>query len=131
MMHVTPENFDGAPRAAAKLPGRPDDRVLNESIPLFFIGHNKNGLWVAREAGGQTGGMFLFRESALRFAGQNSLPSGCAMMFLSESLELDVKNGGNPLAVWLDATLGFVARLIPPHPPEIRIGPKRVKGEWR
>ncbi len=92
MMHVSPENFDAAPRAPAKLPGRPDASVLNETIPLFFIGCNKNGLWVAREAAGQTGGIFLFRESALRFAGQHSLPGGCAMMFLYENFELDVEN---------------------------------------
>ncbi len=103
MMHVSPENFDGAPRAAAKLPGRPDASVLNESIPLFFIGRNKNGLWVARKHEGRIGGMFLFRESALRFAGQHSLPGGCATMFLSEPFEFDVKNHGNPLVAWLDA----------------------------
>ena len=72
MMHVSPENFDGASRAAAKLPGRPDASVLNELIPLFFIGRNKNGLWVVREAGGQTGGMFLFQRirAAVRRAAQ-------------------------------------------------------------
>ena len=131
MMHVSPKKLGGVPAAAAKLPRRPDASVLNEAIPLFFIGRNRNGLWVARKHEGRTGGIFLFRELALRFAGQHSLPGGCATMFLSESFELDVKNGGNPLAAWLDAMLGFVARLIPPHPPEIPIGPKRFKGEWR
>ena len=30
-------------------------------------------------------------------------------MLLSESFELDVKNGGNPLAAWLDAMFQSVA----------------------
>ncbi len=127
MMHASPDNFDGARRAVAKLPGRPDATVLNETIPLFFIGRNKNGLWVAREAGGQTGGIFLFRESALRFAGQYSLPGGCATMFLSENFELDVENCGNPLVVLLDAAVAVVARFIPAYPPEMPLPSKSFK----
>jgi hypothetical protein len=130
MMHVSPENFDGTAGTAAKLPRRPDASVLNEAIPLFFIGRNKNGLWLAREAGGQAGGIFLFRDSALRFAGQHSLPGGCATMFLSESFELDFKNRGNPLVAWLDAALGIAARLIPAYPPAIPIGRKYFK-DWQ
>ena len=34
----------------AQLPGRPDRTVLDDSIPLFFIGRNQNGFWVARES---------------------------------------------------------------------------------
>ena len=32
------------------LPRRPDASALSEAIPLFFIGRNKSGLWVVREA---------------------------------------------------------------------------------
>jgi len=42
-------NSPVAPVAATKFPQRPDARALSEAIPLFFIGRNKNGLWVARE----------------------------------------------------------------------------------
>jgi hypothetical protein len=52
----------------AKYPRRPDSGVLSESIPLFFIARNRAGLWVAREAEGHTGGIFLFKRSAVRFA---------------------------------------------------------------
>ena len=45
----------------AKFPRRPDSGVLSESIPLFFIARNRAGLWVAREAEGHTGGIFLFK----------------------------------------------------------------------
>jgi hypothetical protein len=104
-----------------KFPRRPDRTVLSESIPLYFIGRNKAGLWVVREAEGRTGGVFLFRESAMRFAGKHSLPAGCATMLLSQRFELDVKNHGNPLVGRLDAALRRVAALIPEYPPPMPI----------
>jgi len=83
--------------AAAGFPNRPPPGVLNESIPLFFISRDKSGFWIARESKRTTGGIFLFKRSALRFAERNSIPSGCAMMFLAAPRELDVDNRGNPL----------------------------------
>jgi hypothetical protein len=115
----------------AALPRRPDARVLGATIPLFFIGRNGRGLWVAREAEARTGGIFLFRRSALRFAERNSAPVGCATMCLADGFELDVVNRGNPLVAWLDGALRRAARLIPDYPPTIPIERKRVKGERR
>jgi hypothetical protein len=86
-----------------KLPPRPDPGILSEAIPLFFIGRNKDGFWVARESEGRIGGIFLRKQSALRFAYGATQPGGCATMFLSERFELDVENKGNP----------FVAHLAP------------------
>ncbi len=40
------------PHSARRLPRRPDGSVISEAIPLFYIGRNKNGLWVAREVRG-------------------------------------------------------------------------------
>jgi hypothetical protein len=114
-----------------KFPRRPGPGVFSESIPLFFIGRNKIGLWVAREAEGRVGGIFLFRESAMRFAGKHSLPAGCATMFLAERIELDVENRGNPLVAWLDAALGRVASLIPDYPPPMPIRRSIFRGEER
>jgi hypothetical protein len=96
-------------RPVGQFPARPHARDLSESIPLFFIGRNENGLWVAREAEGRKGGIFLFRRSALRFAAKNSGPAGCATMFVRECLELDVDNQGNLLAGWLDAAMRTAA----------------------
>ncbi len=124
-------NSPVAPGTATKFPQRPDARAQSEAIPLFFIGRNKNGLWVAREAEGRTGGVFLLRRSALRFAKKNSAPAGCATMFLAERFELDVQNQGNPLVSWLDAVRRAWRRLIPEYPPPIPIGRKKFKGEWR
>jgi hypothetical protein len=94
---------------AAKFPRRPDSGILSESIPLFFIGRNKRGLWIVREAEGRTGGIFLFKRSALGFAKKNSAPNGCATMLLAGCFELDVENQGNPLVAWLDAALQLAA----------------------
>jgi hypothetical protein len=115
----------------AEFPRRPDVRVLSETIPLFFIGRNGCRLWIAREAEGRTGGIFLFKRSALRFAERNSAPIGCATMFLADRFELDVENRGNPLAAWLDAALRSVAGLIPAYPPPISIRRKIFNEERR
>ena len=115
----------------AEFPRRPDAGVLSETIPLFFIGRNGRGLWVAREAAGRTGGIFLFKRSAVRFAQRNSAPTGCATMVLAARFELDMENRGNPLVAWLDAALRRAAGLIPAYPPPIPITRNGFKGERR
>src|SRR5271154_3428138 len=82
-----------APKGTSDFPRRPDLDVLSATIPLFYIGQNSKGLWVVREAEGRRGGLFLFRRSAVRFARDESEPSGCALMFLKGRLELDVTGG--------------------------------------
>ena len=85
----------------------PIDRdIVSESIPAFFIGRNRAGFWVAREAHGRIGGIFLFKSSAVNFARAQSEGSQCALVYPSATFELDTKNRGNPLiarfACWLD-----------------------------
>jgi hypothetical protein len=115
----------------AEFPRRPDSGVLSETLPLFFIGRNGRGLWVAREAAGRTGGIFLFKRSAVHFAQRNSAPTGCATMVLAERFELDLANHGNPLVAWLGTVLRGAAGLIPAYPPPIPIGRNKFKGERR
>lgn len=79
----------------------PDPGVLNASIPAFFIGRDKDGFWLARDAKGKTGGIFLLESSALAFARRHCARSGCATIFPSERFELDLENQGNPLIVYL------------------------------
>ncbi|MGC2780695.1 MAG: hypothetical protein WA418_34170 [Bradyrhizobium sp.] len=86
----------------------PDPEVLSESIPAFFIGRNRAGLWVAREAKGRAGGLFLLKSSALAFARAPSSGS-CALIFPTERFELDLPNAGNPLATQLRR----LVRLLP------------------
>lgn len=87
-----------------------DPDVVSAAIPAFFIGRNRAGFWVAREASGRTGGIFLFRNSALDFARKESEPSRCALVFPSEAFELDVENRGNPLIGWLARRIDLARR---------------------
>jgi hypothetical protein len=93
-----------------KFPRRPDSDVLSSSIPLFFIVQNKAGLWIAREADGNSGGIFLFKKSALRFAKTTGGASGCATMFLAKRLELDIDNRGSRLVAWVGTVLKLLTR---------------------
>jgi hypothetical protein len=74
-----------------------DPGIVSSAIPAFFIGRNRQGFWVARDAKGTIGGLFLFRNSALSFARRNSRQTGCAAVFPSQRFELDVENAGNAL----------------------------------
>jgi hypothetical protein len=81
-----------------------DPGIVSETIPAFFIGRNKDGFWVARDAKGRIGGIFLFENSALAFAQRHSAPIGCATIFPSGRIELDLENSGNsflPQLIWL------------------------------
>src|ERR1700692_4411177 len=98
-----------AASTTAQLPRRPDASALSEAIPLFYIGRNKNGIWVVREAEGRSGGLFFLKQSAVRFARRQSEPAGCAMMFLDEPFELDVDNQGSRFAGLLTAASRIVA----------------------
>jgi hypothetical protein len=103
-----------ASNAVTRLPRRPDVSVISEAIPLFYIGRNKSGLWVAREAEGRTGGMFLSRRSAVRFARESCEHGGCATMFVAEPLELDFGNRDS-LPVAYSAAAKYVAECrVPP-----------------
>ena len=113
-----------------KFPRRPQSDVLSDSITLFFIARNRVGLWIAREAKRRTGGIFLFKKSALRFAQENSGASGCATMLLAERLELDVENCGNQLIGCIGGVLSLVAHHVPDYPPPLPMLKKRCKSDW-
>jgi hypothetical protein len=87
---------------------RPGREVVSEAIPVFFIGRNRDGLWVARDAEGRCGGLFWFRQSALRFAKTSARPAACATLFPQARFELDIENSGNPVV----AHLGFAKRFL-------------------
>jgi hypothetical protein len=90
---------------------RVDPAIVNEAIPAFFIGRNREGFWVARDVKGQIGRIFLFEGSARSFARRNSWPSGCATIFPSERFELDLENQGNPLGARLGSLMHLPVRL--------------------
>jgi hypothetical protein len=97
----------------AQLPPRPDCTILSDSIPLFFIGRNRSGFWVARESEGRSGGLFLFRWSAARFARRNGLAGGGATMLVEHSIELDLPNQGSRLVELIGTTTDIVKRRAP------------------
>jgi hypothetical protein len=101
-------------RSEPKLPKRPDLTVLNASIPLFYIGQNAHGFWVARDAEARSGGLFLFKRSAERFAHERSAPAGCAIMFLDEPLELDIENRGSRFVETLTTGIEGAERMASP-----------------
>jgi hypothetical protein len=130
MKHLSPAHFGAPWPARTVLPNRPDACVLNRAIPLFFVGRNKHGFWLVREAQGRIGGMFLLRRSALRFAQRASAPHGCATMLVAKTFELDTWNRGNPLVGRLDAALRLLSQFIPDYPPPIPITEKYRRRDW-
>jgi hypothetical protein len=87
-----------------------DPGILNAAIPAFYIGRDSDGFWLARDARGESGGIFLLKSSALAFARRASRPAGCATIFPSERFELDVENRGNPLVPCLRPLKRLIAR---------------------
>ena len=83
---------------------RPGAEDLSEAIPVFFIGRNKLGHWVARGADGKSGGLFWRKQAAIRFARRSAWPARCATIFPAENIELDLENQGNPLLSRIDVT---------------------------
>ena len=99
--------------SVVKFPSRRDLTFLSETIPLFYIGRTGNGFWVARDAEGRAGGVFLLKASAVRFARNKSAPASCALMFLGGPLELDRDNEGSEIAEMLAAAIGTARRRVP------------------
>jgi hypothetical protein len=95
-----------------QLPPRPDHSALNDSIPLFFVGRSQSGFWIVRESEGRSGGLFLLRRSATRFARKKGSPGGCATMFV-EHLELDVPNQGGRVAELIARAMDLTKQRLP------------------
>ena len=91
---------------------RPDPEVLSEAIPVFFIGRNRDGCWVARDAEGRCGGLFWRKEGALRFARRSAGPVGCATVFPRGHVELDIENAGNPFVPRMAAIRHLLMRAV-------------------
>jgi hypothetical protein len=87
-----------------------DPEIVSATIPAFFIGRNGTGLWVAREANGRVGGLFLFKRSAVDFANRQTRPAGCALVFPTDTFELDIENRGNPLIVLVEGARQLLVR---------------------
>jgi hypothetical protein len=89
---------------------RPGPEVLSEAIPVVFVGRNRDGFWVARDADARFGGLFWRKQAALDFAKTNAAPGGYAAVFPLARFELDMENRGNPLAGSLGIARRFLVR---------------------
>jgi hypothetical protein len=89
---------------------RPGPDVLSVTIPAVFIGRNRDGFWVARDADATFGGLFWRKGSALRFAKANAGPTGCAVVFPQDRFELDLENRGDLLVAFLGTARHLLAR---------------------
>jgi len=90
---------------------RPAADVLSDAIPLYFIGRNRHGFWVARDCEGRMGGIFFTQNAALHFVRRQSAGHGCATAVLPNGLELDTANSGDLLAGGLAAAARLEDRL--------------------
>jgi hypothetical protein len=114
VVEYQPERADISTAGGAATDSAPfqplDSSIVSDTIPEFFIGRNGQGFWVAREATGRIGGIFLLENSALSFARMHSQPTGCATIFLSDRFELDLENSGNPLVPHLGSLMRLAMR---------------------
>lgn len=62
------------------------------TAPLFLLGLNVAGLWVIRETTGRKAGLFRTRESAIKFAREESLDGNFTIVHQPEGLEIDAHN---------------------------------------
>jgi hypothetical protein len=92
-------------RSVVKFPSRSELAFLNETIPLFYIGQNRDGFWVARDADGRSGGVFFFKASAVRFARAQTAATGCAL--------IDCDNEGSQAVEILGAAIALARRRVP------------------
>lgn len=58
--------------------------------PIFMIGRDSRGNWVAQEQGGARGGLFVDRAGALKFAKSESGNEPRAVVWVSGVFELDI-----------------------------------------
>ncbi|MDE2329742.1 MAG: hypothetical protein KGK16_03010 [Bradyrhizobium sp.] len=115
-MDTMAHNIELTSITSQRLPGqhvvpvfqRPGPEVLSETIPVIFIGRNRDGSWVVRDAEARFGGVFWRKKAALDFAKANAWPGGYAVVFPQARFELDLENHGNPLI----GSIGTVKRLL-------------------
>jgi hypothetical protein len=58
--------------------------------PLFMVGQDERGHWVAQALDGICGGLFVSRDAAMRYIRSEKGPSPQAVVMVSGVLELDL-----------------------------------------
>ena len=78
--------------------------------PLFLVGKDRHGNWVARDQSGLCGGLFVGRDEALKFARAENGNRPQAIVMVDEVLELDMSVASRASR----ALLGAVSAARPP-----------------
>ena len=82
--------------------GNQDETASLFRPPLFMVGQDESGHWVAQALDGVCGGLFVSRDAAMRYIRSEKGPSPQAVVMVSGVLELDMK--GKPAAAVRVAT---------------------------
>jgi hypothetical protein len=64
--------------------------VKGVESPLFLVGKDSHGNWVARDQSGLCGGLFVGRDEALKFARAENGNRPQAIVMVDDVLELDM-----------------------------------------
>jgi hypothetical protein len=80
-------------------------------FPLFLVGKDSHGHWVARDQSGRCGGLFVDRAEALKFAMFENGNRPQAVIMVPGVLELDMSAPGTrrPSALYARVPLARVA----------------------
>src|SRR5262245_65781473 len=65
--------------------------VNGPESPLFLVGKDSHGNWVARDQSGLCGGLFAGRDEALKFARAENGNRPQAIVMVEDVLELDMR----------------------------------------
>jgi hypothetical protein len=65
----------------------------SSTSPVFFIGKNSRGNWIAQDRNGLCGGLFVDRSQALRFALFENGHHADAIVMVPGTFELDMGTG--------------------------------------
>jgi hypothetical protein len=75
----------------AALHGAPAARLPAGVPNLYYIGRDRRGHWVVRDAAGRSGGVFIDRAQAIKFAMFENGRDPQAVIMVPGVLELDLK----------------------------------------
>ena len=65
--------------------------------PLFMVGQDGRGNWIAQDKEGMRGGLFVNREAALRYVRSENGSKPQAILMVTGQLELDLRGCSAPI----------------------------------
>ena len=65
--------------------------------PIFMVGQDERGNWIAQDLDGVFGGLFVSRDAAMRYIRSEKGPQPRAVVMVSGVLDLDMSRKREPL----------------------------------